>query len=112
MNKKLSQNKCLDLFVNTDHTFYELDNNPHFRGVNKPKNVHHCRNAKYHIGLDGRLRAHNRYVMIVIPHTPQELFDLYCHEITHVLCNHVRFRVDDHHGDKKKIFHIVKKLFK
>ena len=103
-SKKYAQNKCLNLFANTDHTFYELDKNPHFRGVNKPKNVHHCRNAKHKIGLDGLLRAHNRYVMIVIPQTAQELYDLYCHEITHTLCNHVRFRTDDHHGDKKEDF--------
>ena len=42
--------------------------------------------------------------MIVIPQTAQELYDLNCHEITHTLCNHVRFRTDDHHGDKKEDF--------
>ena len=113
-DKHLKSNKCLQLFVHTEHTFYELEKNTHFRGVNKPKNVHHCKNAKHSIGKDGKLRAHNRYVMIVIPYTPQELYDLYCHEITHTLCNHVQFRSDDHHGTKKEDFphceKIVKKL--
>ena len=113
-NKKFDHDKCLQLFVNTEHTFYELEQNNFFRGVNKPKNVHHCKHAKHSIGKDGHLRAHNRYVMIVIPFTAQELYDLYCHEITHTLCNHVQFRPDDHHGKKKEdVPHcetVVKKL--
>ena len=115
-NKKLHENKCLKLFVNTDHTFYELHKNPHFQGVNKPKNVHFCRNAEHDIGKDGRLRAHNRSVMIIIPHTYKQLYDLYCHEITHTLCNHVQFRTDDHHGITKEDFpyceNIVRKITK
>ena len=113
-DSRLDNDKCLQLFVDTDHTFYELETNNFFRGVNKPKNVHYCKHAKHSIGKDGRLRAHNRYVMIVIPFTPQELYDLYCHEITHTLCNHVQFRPDDHHGKKKEDFPhcetVVKKL--
>ena len=61
-------------------------------------------NATENIGPDEKLRAYTRHVMIIIPEDVVEMFDLYCHEITHTLCNHVQFRPDDHHGDRKEDF--------
>ena len=40
------------------------------------------------------------------------LYDLYCHEIAHTLCNHVQFRVDDHHGKSKMDFPYNEQLVK
>ena len=102
--KHKHDNKCWKLFSETDHTFYELRPNSKFRGVNKPKNVHKCSHATEHVGVDGLLRAHDRYVFLVIPESLKEFNDLYCHEIAHTLCNHVRFRVDDHHGNEPHDF--------
>ena len=101
--KRIQNNKCIDLFINTDHTFYELYHNVHYKGVNKPLKVHPCRNA-HHIGPDGILRAHSRNVMIVIQPDAKNMYNLYCHEIAHTLCNHVRYRPDDHHGDTEVDF--------
>ena len=95
--KKKSNHKCTKLFIDTDHTFYELYHNPHYRGVNKPLKVHICKNAE-HIGPDGIQRAHSRNVMVVIDENPVEMYKLYCHEIAHTFCNHVTYRPDDHHG--------------
>ena len=105
-------NKCLQLFTKTEHVFYEIDRNFNFRGVNKPKNVHLCQHDKDRIGLDGLLRAHTRHVMIILPDNAKELYDLYCHEIAHTLCNHVQFRVDDHHGKSKMDFPYNEQLVK
>ena len=109
-NKLHVNNKCLKLFNDTKHTFYELYPNPHYNGVNKPKNVHECENATENIGPDEKLRAHTRHVMIIIPDDVVEMFDLYCHEIAHTLCNHVQFRPDDHHGDTEQDFPYNQKL--
>ena len=97
-------NKCIELFIHTKHTFFELYYNDDYRGVNKPKEIHHCSGAKTDIGPDKKLRAHYRYVMIIIPENAQELHDLYCHEIAHTLCNHVQYRHDDHHGNTEVDF--------
>jgi hypothetical protein len=105
------KNKCLDLFMKTKHTFYELYRNIAFKGVNKPIEVHHCRHAKDNIGKDHKLRAHSRNVMIVVQENVNDMYDLYCHEIAHTLCNHVQFRPDDHHGDTEVDFPHNEKLF-
>ena len=72
--------------------------------------MHECENATENIGPDEKLRAHTRHVMIIIPDDVVEMFDLYCHEIAHTLCNHVQFRPDDHHGDTEQDFPYNQKL--
>ena len=95
-----SMDPCRRLFSLTKHVFFELPPNRSFNGVNKPKNVHECvlKAHQVSIGKDTILRAHERFVMIVLPPTIEELERLYAHEIAHTFANHVRFRPDDHHG--------------
>ena len=111
-HKHLYHNKCLRLFCHTNHTFYELHRNTAFNGVNKPTKVHLCKHANDAIGVDHKLRSHSRNVMIVIHDNVTDLYNLYCHEIAHTLCNHVRFRKDDHHGNTDVDFPHNEKLFK
>lgn len=91
----------LKLFTETEHVFYELERNTSFDGVNKPKNVHNCkRNNIDIVGKDGSLRAHVRHVMLVLEGKDcARLKDLYVHEISHTLANHVLFRINDHGKD-------------
>ena len=48
--------------------------------------------------------------MIVIQPDAKSMYNLYCHEIAHTLCNHVRYRPDDHHGDTEVDFPYNEKL--
>jgi hypothetical protein len=88
------------VFCTTSHTFYEIPLNNKFNGVNKPKNVHKCLKTNVKVGPDGKHRAHQRYVMLVLQNkTKEEIKKLYVHEIAHTLANHVYYRVDDHKED-------------
>ena len=110
---KNSPDPCRQLFSVTKHTFYELPYNRDFNGVNKPKNVHECVFANnVSIGADNILRAHERYVMIVIPPNANAMAKLYAHEIAHTFANHVQFRPDDHHGTNAWDFPQVEQDFK
>lgn len=92
------------LFARTAHTFYEIEDNDDFVAVNKPKNVHVCSGAEPDRprNKDGVLRAHERYVMLstrVLLDDYGSLLSTLIHELAHTLCNHVRFRTDDHGDD-------------
>lgn len=111
--------KGLQLFVDTQHTFQELDPKEKlFQAVNKPKEVAFREDCET-VGEDGKLRPSRRHIVIKLinadkqdnrwPHDDEEnyILCLAIHELAHTPANHVCFRVDDHKHD----FRIFQHLF-
>ena len=81
----------------------EMQLNTSFNGLNKPKNVKVYSNEK--IGKDGNLRAQYRDVFLTLRDSNgnfndfNTIMELVIHEISHSMCNHVKWRDDDHGKD-------------
>ena len=76
-----------------------------FNGLNKPRNLYQTNKQK--IGPDGNIRAGYRHIFITLRYEDgnfknlNKIMKLVIHEITHTMCNHVRWRDDDHGNDFK-----------
>lgn len=113
-HSEFRNNRCLQLFASTMHTFYEIPPGVQFAGLNKPKNVHVCAYAQHDIGPDRNLRSHNRNVMLTVNLDEKglhEVLRLYIHELAHTLSNHVRFRPNDHNDNNDEDFKSNERLF-
>ena len=76
-----------------------------FNGLNKPRDIR--KTIKPINGKDGNLRAGYRDVFLTLRYQNGKfknintIMKLVIHEITHTMCNHVKWRDDDHGSDFK-----------
>ena len=76
-----------------------------FNGLNKPRSLSLTNKQKN--GKDENIRAGHRHVFITLRHSNGKfknintVMKLVIHEIAHTMCNHVRWRDDDHGSDFK-----------
>jgi predicted metal-dependent peptidase len=81
----------------------EMQLNTPFNGLNKPKNI--IQTSKEKIGKDVNLRAQYRDIFLTLRNSNGTFKDfntimkLAIHEIAHSMCNHVKWRDDDHGKD-------------
>jgi len=96
-----------ELFVNTQHTFQELDpDSDKFEAVNKPKNVEYYTEVPRH-GSDQKLRSYRRHIVIKLRGSQDYVTCLLVHELAHTPPNHICFRHNDHNDD----FRIFQSIF-
>lgn len=87
-----------------------------FYGLNKPRNIY--KSNKPPIGPDNSDRASYRNVFLTLrkkngTFNPwNKIIKLVIHEITHTMCNHIRWRDDDHGKDFKRAHKIIKTAYK
>lgn len=92
----------LDIHPN-NYLLSEMQLNTPFNGLNKPKNIY--LSNKNNVGKDGKLRAEYRDVFITLRNSSGKfnnekiIMKLVIHEIAHTMCNHVKWRNDDHGKD-------------
>tara|TARA_B100000886_G_C20169428_1_gene385442 strand:- start:77 stop:628 length:552 start_codon:yes stop_codon:yes gene_type:complete len=98
--------KCfLDIHFNKKSPYYlsEMQIGNQFNGLNKPRNLY--KSNQPILGKDGRDRARYRHIFLTLRHnngsfkTINSIIDLLIHEVTHTMCNHIRWREDDHGED-------------
>ena len=115
---KLDQTRilCFTDIHNGNFLLSEMQLNTPFNGLNKPKNVHSTN--KENVGPDKKLRAEYRDIFLTLRKSNGEfksmstIMNLVIHEITHTMCNHVRWRDDDHGEDFQHCEKIIKDAYK
>ena len=104
--KEQSCIKCfLDIHFNSNQNYYlsEMQLNTQFNGLNKPRELYLSLSDQ--IGKDGKYRAKYRHIFLTLRKkdgnfkTTKSIIDLFIHEITHTMCNHITWRDDDHNED-------------
>ena len=108
-NKYSAKNRILiDCFLDIHPDNYylsEMQLNTEFDGINKPRQIHLTN--KPSVGKDGKLRAKYRHIFIVLRNKNGKFYnfndtlDILVHELAHTMCNHVKWRDDDHGADFK-----------
>lgn len=102
-------------FNNKNSRLSEMQLGTIFNGLNKPKEVH--KTNKPYLGSDKNLRAKYRNVFLTLRRkdgkfkSNKSIIDLFIHEITHTMCNHVTWREDDHSEDFQKYEKLIKQIF-
>ena len=106
----------LDIHFNNNKTsLAEMQLGTIFGGLNKPRDL--VKTNKPYIGKDKNLRAKYRTVFLTLRRKDGKfksnkfIIDLFIHEITHTLCNHVTWRDDDHGEDFIKNEKKLKDIF-
>ena len=90
----------------------EMQLNTDFDGLNKPRNIHLT--SKQVVGKDGKLRAKYRHIFIILRNNTgkfnnfNDTLHLLIHELAHTMCNHVKWRDDDHGADFKNAEKLIK----
>ena len=93
-----------DIHLN-NHLLSEMQLGTMFNGLNKPRNLYNAN--KPAIGPDGSYRAGYRNVFLTLRERDgsfknwNKIMKLVIHEIAHTMCNHIRWREDDHGKDFK-----------
>ena len=97
----------LDVHFNNKKTsLAEMQIGTIFNGLNKPRDI--IKTNKPYIGEDKNIRAKYRTVFLTLRKkngkfkSNKSIMDLFIHEITHSMCNHISWRDDDHGEDFKK----------
>jgi len=91
----------------------QLDNQ--FNGLNKPREVYNTNEPL--LGPDGSLRAKWRHIFITLRKSNSQfknnksIMDLVIHELSHTMCNHIRWRDDDHGQDFQRAEKILKEAY-
>lgn len=107
------------LAIHDNHKNYRLSEmqlNTIFNGLNKPRNIHKTNNPS--LGKDTNYRAKNRHVFLTLRKNNGDfkalssIINLLIHEIAHTMCNHIRWRDDDHNTDFKHYEKILKDVYK
>jgi len=94
----------LDIHLN-NYKLSEMQLNTNFNGINKPRDIFLSHDEE--LGSDGKYRAKWRHVFLTLRkkngefRTGGNIMNLVIHEITHTMCNHIRWRDDDHNEDFK-----------
>lgn len=94
-----------------NHILAEMQLNTDFYGLNKPKQLYNTN--KPPIGPDKTYRAKYRYVFLTLRdkygnfNNINKIMKLVIHEIAHTMCNHIRWRDDDHGPDFKHAEKII-----
>ena len=110
--------KCfLDIHFNKKNPYYlsEMQIGTQFNGLNKPRNLY--RSNEPPLGEDGKDRAKYRHIFLTLRNpngcfkSIKSITDLLIHEITHSMCNHIRWRNDDHGDDFKYYENLLKKVY-
>jgi hypothetical protein len=87
-----------------------------FNGLNKPRDLY--LSNKPSLGKDGKYRAKFRHVFLTLRNSNGKfndfdtIMDLVIHEIAHTMCNHIRWRDDDHGKDFKHAEKLIKNAYK
>jgi len=100
------------------HLLSEMQLNTPFYGINKPRYLYNTN--KYPVGPDGTYRAKYRHIFLTLRdkngkfNNFDKIMKLVIHEIAHTMCNHIRWREDDHGEDFKHaeqmIIHVYNKI--
>ena len=104
-----------DIHLN-NHILSEMQLGTQFYGLNKPRNLY--KSDKPPIGPDGSYRASYRNIFLTLRkkngtfNNWNKIIKLVIHEITHTMCNHIRWRDDDHGRDFKHAKKIIKTAYK
>ena len=94
-----------------NHLLSEMQLGTIFNGLNKPRNLYYT--DKPSIGPDGSYRASYRHIFLTLREKDNnfkswdKIMKLVIHEITHTMCNHIRWREDDHGLDFKHAEKII-----
>lgn len=107
--------KCfLDIHPN-NYLLSEMQMKQMFEGLNKPRNLYSSNDEI--LGSDGKDRAQYRDVFLQLRKNNKfksydSIIKLTIHEITHTMCNHIRWRDDDHGSDFKYYEKILLDVYK
>ena len=99
-----------------NHILSEMQLETIFNGLNKPRNIYNTN--KPSIGPDGSYRATYRNIFLTLREKDcsfkswNKIMKLVIHEITHTMCNHIRWRDDDHGEDFKHAEKIIMNAYK
>lgn len=86
----------------------ELPNKSGFHGLNKPKDVYCYTNPDKLFALDNDVRAGWRLIMLELRDSNgdfiswNDIHDTLLHELTHTMCNHIRYRDEGNHSSDFK----------
>lgn len=107
----------LDIHLNNNKTsLAEMQLGTIFNGLNKPRDL--IRTNKPYIGKDKNSRAQYRTVFLTLRRkngkfkSNKSIINLFIHEITHSMCNHITWRDDDHGEDFNHYENLIKKVYK
>lgn len=115
-NKDKLYIKCFLQIHPHNHLLSEMQLKTPFNGINKPRNIHITNQEN--IGKDGNLRAGYRHIFLTLRdyngnfNNIDIIMKLVIHEIAHTMCNHVKWRDDDHNDDFKNAEKIIKNAYK
>lgn len=110
--------KCfLDIHMPGNNRYYlsEMQLNTDFNGINKPRKLFRSKDKP--LGTDGRDRASYRHVFLTLRYNNgqfkqlNDIIKLTIHEIAHTMCNHIRWREDDHGDDFVYYEDLIKDVF-
>lgn len=105
----------LDIHPN-NYLLSEMQLGTPFNGLNKPRNIN-ITNKPIN-GKDGNLRAGYRDVFLTLRYPNGKfknintIMKLVIHEIAHTMCNHVKWRDDDHGNDFKHAEKLIMDAYK
>jgi hypothetical protein len=114
-NDQLYINCFLDIHPNK-YLLSEMQLGTEFYGLNKPRELY--LSNKPRLGKDGKYRANFRHIFITLRNSNGKfnnfdiIMDLVIHEIAHTMCNHIRWRNDDHGTDFKHAEKLIKNAYK
>lgn len=102
-NPNSKHKSALGIFIITPHTIQEITFDCGFHGLNKPKGIIKYNKDNFMFNKDNDLRAERRHILFEI-RTKNGKFknlkfikDLLIHEVSHTLCNHIRYRDEGNH---------------
>ena len=94
----------------------EMQLNTEFNGLNKPRKL--FTSSDKPLGTDKKDRASYRHVFLTLRYKNgtfkplKDTIKLTIHEITHTMCNHIRWRDDDHGDDFIYYENLIKDVYK
>lgn len=110
--------KCfLDIHMPGNKRFLlsEMQLNTEFNGINKPRKL--FKSSDKSLGKDGKDRAGYRHVFLTLRYNNgtfkplEDIIKLTIHEIAHTMCNHIRWRDDDHGDDFVYYENLIKNVY-
>ena len=115
-NKDKIAIKCFCDIHPNNYKLSEMQLNTDFNGINKPRELYLSSDAP--LGSDKKHRAKWRHVFLTLRKRNGEfksfntIMRLVIHEIAHTMCNHIRWRDDDHNEDFEYYEKLLESVYK
>lgn len=115
-NDKIAIECFLSIHMNNNYKLSEMQLDTIFEGLNKPRDIY--KSSKLSLGKDTNFRAKNRHIFLTLRRKNgsfksfNSIINLFIHEITHTMCNHIKWRDDDHGKDFNHYENLIKKVYK